>query len=729
MALKLQANTGKTDYDLETPNEGSQSLAAAIKTTRMSLRNETGGTLLKGTLVAVSGFSGGRPLVVIADKDDPTKRPSVAVVEADVLDATDFEGLGVGLLIGLDTSSFSVNDQLALGAAGAVSRPPPDVDPFTGEIQLVGSVVRVDGSNGSIFFTLASGLLPMTAAHLFAARETSPTGGVTGGEVTRVSGLDVAVAAGSGFVNNGSDVFRVTWSAVATLGLTASDTNFIFVDKDGLVQRSTSAPDLGNNIALADAITDGSSVLLLANHQVLLTEHRAKFHDYAKDVVGNVVVSGLVTSQATAALRVKVDLGTFYTRDFRVTVPATDPVTFTYWHRDGSGGFTRLLSQTVIDEDNFDDGSGTLAALVDGEFKKDLLFVVFTASGLVEYHVFYGQEKFASQSLAEGGNLPAADSDVIANAVRSAGIVIEGAGAAILSFVDVRPFLGQLAPPVTSVSDHGLLSGLADDDHSQYMLVDGTRPWSGDQDAGGNAINNVGNVDGVDVSAHKDRHKSGGADAFTATDLIEAIVKRLQTTTGPTTLLIGAVADGELLKRVGATLVGAPVQLAQFFADQMDPPINADWIVNALAPAVADNTNNALTIRAHDDTIEEGIGIPFSIPLGTTRVKVVQISKAKTAPGGVRTVGRKWYYRKIPDNAAVSGTWAGAGDGSKVLDDVDIPTNVFLQTDSQVLTFASFSPALVAGENYQFEFTRVAPAGGTDLTGDWNLWLLGLLFS
>lgn len=59
--------------------------------------------------------------------------------------------------------------------------------------------------------------------------------------------------------------------------------------------------------------------------------------------------------------------------------------------------------------------------------------------------------------------------------------------------------------------------------------------------------------------AHKDSHKSGGSDAFASTDLLEAVVKRLQTTTGPTTLTVGAVADGEFLKRSGSSIIGATV--------------------------------------------------------------------------------------------------------------------------------------------------------------------------
>jgi hypothetical protein len=52
---------------------------------------------------------------------------------------------------------------------------------------------------------------------------------------------------------------------------------------------------------------------------------------------------------------------------------------------------------------------------------------------------------------------------------------------------------GELADASDAVSDHGDLSGLGDDDHTQYLLTDGTRSATGDIDAprftvGGNPI-------------------------------------------------------------------------------------------------------------------------------------------------------------------------------------------------------------------------------------------------
>jgi hypothetical protein len=58
--------------------------------------------------------------------------------------------------------------------------------------------------------------------------------------------------------------------------------------------------------------------------------------------------------------------------------------------------------------------------------------------------------------------------------------------------------------------------------------------------------------------AHKDTHKTGGSDAFTNTDTIEALVKRIQAQ-GPTNLEIGAIGDGQFLKRSSGSIVGSSI--------------------------------------------------------------------------------------------------------------------------------------------------------------------------
>jgi hypothetical protein len=62
------------------------------------------------------------------------------------------------------------------------------------------------------------------------------------------------------------------------------------------------------------------------------------------------------------------------------------------------------------------------------------------------------------------------------------------------------------------VTDHGALTGLNDDDHTQYLLADGTRALTGPLDGGGQNFTNVGTINGVSVSGHQARHLRGGAD-------------------------------------------------------------------------------------------------------------------------------------------------------------------------------------------------------------------------
>lgn len=161
----------------------------------------------------------------------------------------------------------------------------------------------------------------------------------------------------------------------------------------------------------------------------------------------------------------------------------------------------------------------------------------------------------------------------------------------------------------------------------------------------------------------------------------------------------------------------------QFNADQLDNPNNADWAVNALAPAAADSNNNGLTVRLFDDTTEEGVGFSLRVPPGATNLKIAPKGRPETGPPAARTVGLKLYQRGIPDDAAPEAWSAGT-----VLTDIDIPTTTeFFQYDAQTITLASLG--ITAGELTQFELTRVDPAGGTELVGDWDLLQLEVGFS
>jgi len=157
------------------------------------------------------------------------------------------------------------------------------------------------------------------------------------------------------------------------------------------------------------------------------------------------------------------------------------------------------------------------------------------------------------------------------------------------------------------------------------------------------------------------------------------------------------------------------------YANDWNNPNNADWIVNALAPIEVDPTNNAIDIRAFPQGTEKGIGREIRIPAGATNMVLTPFSSAKVGEAGVRTVGNKLYFRKIPEGSAISGTWAGGDDGSKVLNDQSFPATTAFRNRDNPTTLVLATEGIIAGQLYQFEYTRIAPAAGTELGDDWYL--------
>jgi len=156
-----------------------------------------------------------------------------------------------------------------------------------------------------------------------------------------------------------------------------------------------------------------------------------------------------------------------------------------------------------------------------------------------------------------------------------------------------------------------------------------------------------------------------------------------------------------------------------FYADQVDSPNNANWAVNANAPASSDSANSALLVRRFDDTAEEGIGFEMFIPAGITTLTLGIKARAQTAPGTAQTVIMRLYNRQIPNNAAIT-AWSAALQ----LTTLSVPANAFYQYYSQAITLATLG--ITAGRTVQFELTRQGSNASDTLVGDFDLFELSV---
>jgi hypothetical protein len=161
-------------------------------------------------------------------------------------------------------------------------------------------------------------------------------------------------------------------------------------------------------------------------------------------------------------------------------------------------------------------------------------------------------------------------------------------------------------------------------------------------------------------------------------------------------------------------------------ADTMQNTDSADWSVNGNAPIATDDTNSAIKARRHDDTTEEGSGLPKYVPGGVAKMKLHTKSRVQVAPtGATGSVARTVHYRDT------TGSWV----------QYDLPTNLSFvtgaanwQDDEIEIDLASLATPIVPGRSYQFQFTRnagataAAPGGADTLVGDWNAWMYGIEF-
>lgn len=188
------------------------------------------------------------------------------------------------------------------------------------------------------------------------------------------------------------------------------------------------------------------------------------------------------------------------------------------------------------------------------------------------------------------------------------------------------------------------------------------------------------------------------------------IVAKDGTTIGTTTTKINFTGQSLLVTNAGSNTTNVNFGARySYFANSLDSPNNADFIVNALAPVTTDPSRASLNVRSFSNTVEQGVGFTVSIPPAATQVTFKFRGRATTAPGAASVVQPRIYYRQLPNNAAV-GAWSAAQE----LANIAIPTNANFQYATQTVTLATLG--LTADNLYQFELTRrIAGVTGTNL--------------
>ena len=178
-----------TDYDTVWADNSAETLTATV-------RNETGATLSKGTVVYITGAAGNKALVSKASASaEATSSKTFAILAADIPNNQNGTAVTVGLLKNLNTSGLTEGGSLWLSTtAGQWTQTMPTAP---NHAVFLGTVTRVHANQGTVEVRIANGY---ELQELHNVKITS----VSNGQVLKydsaqslwVNGLDVGVPAG-----------------------------------------------------------------------------------------------------------------------------------------------------------------------------------------------------------------------------------------------------------------------------------------------------------------------------------------------------------------------------------------------------------------------------------------------------------------------------------------------------------------------------------------------------
>jgi len=348
--------------------------------------------------------------------------------------------------------------------------------------------------NGPLYYTPSAydDITDITATIV----NTPTMGVVSGGELSAGLGLNILIAAGIGYQKVGTppnDLLKKREWVNSSLLLPANSSVYIYMNQSGVFVNNANYPDTVNFILLGKVVTNASVIQYIQKIPLDAYHYSNANNLMLQSAIGPVFSSGCNVSENVTPFELDVTLGTYFFTNLEFTPTGGVPITFDFYYQTSPAVFTYNPAQTVLNNTDYDSGTG-LVPLTASFYTKHLLL---TMGGPGEvYLIICGQDEYATQGAAEAGSLPLPPTFVSDSFVRLASIVIQQGAANVVSVIDERPRIGFASSSTTgSTNDHAALFGLASSTaHPQYLLRDGTNPMTGNLDLNSSSIINIGSL-------------------------------------------------------------------------------------------------------------------------------------------------------------------------------------------------------------------------------------------
>lgn len=305
-------------------------------------------------------------------------------------------------------------------------------------------------------------------------------GRASGGEIISAGTATISVASGAGFIKaTDSDVATLIafdWPSASSIAVDTNTTTYVYVSFNGGVPTiaTTTADgswDLDTSFPLGSVVQEAGECHVLFNPWWVTDgmTNLVERSDARANVFRDVNVGGLILS-TTADRRVAVTAGKLWARlnEFTVSALATNSTFEVYWRT--SSTIWAVADVTTLSTINYNNiTTNTLTAINNNKYVN---WWAYAEADDNEISFVYPQAEYNSSAEAEAVGSPS----VVPNHLSKHAILI---GRVIMQQGQTAPVETQSAFSsvfnASAASDHGNLSGLSDDDHTQYLLTSGTR--------------------------------------------------------------------------------------------------------------------------------------------------------------------------------------------------------------------------------------------------------------
>lgn len=470
-------------------------------------------------------------------------------------------------------------------------------------------------------------------------------GVLTGGTITDNTDGSVTAAAGTGKIatTNSEMASHVMfdWSQNSNVTLTDNTTNFVYVDYNAGSPQIVSTTSITNlnfrtHIVIGVVTREGTDLHII-NAKQYLEDFQVKMFLRQLRLKPLEKASGAVVTE-TGTRNIVVTEGNYYYVLNYIQTDSFDSSgvdTFRYFYRDGASGWTQVTAQTQINNTQYDNNSGTLATLTANRYGVHWVFAVLDDTDNGHIHLLFGQGDYTlaeAQAVSVPTTLP---TEIVSVGTIIAKIIIQKDASSFTSLVNISNGV-----TFSAATDHGALGGLTDDDHTQYLLANGSRAYTS-QVITDNAIATIDDADAEsgDYAKFTTNGLEGRSVTEVKSDLSLSNVANVNTTVGTIGITIDGGGSaittgvkGDIRVPFACTITDYEILADQTGSIQIDvwkdtyanfPPTDADSIT-AAAPVVISSATKAndTSLTGWSTSLSAGDILRFNVDSVSTITRV-----------------------------------------------------------------------------------------------------------